>query len=67
MSATGEAMASDDAAADRIEHALEHIAVLAARPRAARADGAAKGGTLDVSLAPRLDAVIARLRDALGG
>ncbi|MDE2333607.1 MAG: hypothetical protein KGK10_03630 [Rhodospirillales bacterium] len=71
MNATSEAAAPDDAAADRIEQALERIAALAARPRhaavAATIDGSPiDAAAFDVTLAPRLDAVIARLRQALG-
>ncbi len=61
MSATSEATAPDEMAADRIEQALERIAVLAAR-----AEHAAVATALDATLAPRLDAVIERLRQALG-
>ncbi len=61
MSATDDATAPDDAAADRIEQALERIAALAARPR-----GAMDGAGHDPTIAVRLDAVIARLRQALG-
>ena len=61
MSATDDATAPDDAAADRIEQALERIAAVAARPR-----GMMDGAGHDSTLAVRLDAVIARLRQALG-
>jgi hypothetical protein len=61
VSATDDATAPDDAAADRIEQALERIAALAARPR-----GAMDGAGHDPTIAVRLDAVIARLRQALG-
>jgi hypothetical protein len=61
VSATGEATAPDNDAADRIEQALERIAALAGRPRVADGDA-----TLDPTLVPRLDAVIERVRQALG-
>jgi hypothetical protein len=63
VSATGETTAPDDEAADRIEQALERIAALASRPRAAGEEAVA---ALDPTLAPRLDAVIERVRQALG-
>jgi hypothetical protein len=70
VSATGEATAPDDEAADRIEQALERIAALAARPRAVDGEAAsldpAPAPRLDLAIAPRLDAVIERVRLALG-
>lgn len=64
MSASGEAAAPDDDAADRIERALERIAAMRAQPAPVAGDGA--GAAMDPELGPRLDGVIARLREALG-
>lgn len=61
-----------DVAADRLEAALERIALLAAvpsAPPAAAATEPAEAGDADMSIpeiAERLDALIARLRAALG-
>lgn len=66
MSATLGAAAPDDDAADRIERALERIAARGDRPREPVAASAALGMAVDPALAPRLDAVIARLRQTLG-
>jgi hypothetical protein len=54
-----------DAAADRLEAALEHIAALAARSAAAPADAMTQAATPQI--AERLDALIAQLRAALDG
>jgi hypothetical protein len=53
-----------EAAALRLEQALERIAALAARPAAA-ATLAAQSGVDTAALAGRLDALIAELRGAL--
>lgn len=53
-----------DAAAERLETALERIASLAGRPRPPQT-GAHVPPTADI--AARLDAMIERLRAALGG
>ncbi len=68
MSGIDDATAPGEDAADRIEEALERIAILAARmhPAAAVAGGTIEAGGADATLALRLDAVIARLRQALG-
>jgi hypothetical protein len=58
-----------EAAAARLEHALERIAALAAQPGAAVANPAdsADQGSVDVAaVALRLDALIAQLRGSLG-
>ncbi len=54
-----------DAAADRLEAALERIAALAARSAATPADAATPSAVPEV--AERLDALIAQLRAALDG
>jgi len=51
-----------DDAAERLEAALERIARAAGRVEA----GAGQGAGVSEQLAPRLDALIARLRTALG-
>ncbi len=56
-----------EAAAARLEQALERIAVLAARPLSAVANPS-DGASMDVAaLSGRLDALIAELRGALAG
>ena len=76
MSDVAEAGLSDgieaEAAAMRLEQALERIAALAARPGQAPANLAvanlADGASIDVAvLSGRLDALIAELRGALAG
>ena len=76
MSDAAEAGLSDgietEAAAMRLEQALERIAALAARPVQAAANPAvanlADGASIDVAvLSGRLDALIAELRGALAG
>ncbi len=76
MSDAAEAGLSDgieaEAAAMRLEHALERIAALAARPVQASVNPAianpADGASMDVAvLSGRLDALIAELRGALAG
>jgi hypothetical protein len=52
-----------DDAAGRLEAALERIARAAER---APAGGAGQGGDVSEQMAPRLDALIAKLRTALG-
>ena len=51
-----------DDAAERLEAALERIARAAGRTEA----GAGQGAGVPEQIAPRLDALIARLRTALG-
>jgi hypothetical protein len=50
----------------RLEEALERIARLAARRPVAAADGAEGGAHVPEEVTERLDALIARLRTALG-
>ncbi len=66
MSGTDEATTPGEEAADRIEQALDRIAVLAARVHPASGNAADGTEGIEAMLAPRLDAVIARLRQALG-
>ncbi len=66
MSATHGAAPPDDDAADRIERALERIAARGDRAREPVAGSTASGMAVDPALAPRLDAVIMRLRQTLG-
>ncbi len=55
-----------DAAADRLEAALERIARLTAVPAASAAEPMPEGDLSIPEIAERLDALIGRLRAALG-
>ena len=56
-----------DAAADRLEAALERIATLAARSAAAHPAAGSSDAAASPEVAERLDALIAQLRAALDG